>query len=201
VTAVIEAVPERAELKVRVLADVSSVIDRGTLLASNTSVIPIDELAEALPWPESFVGIHFMNPPFLIKTVEVVRGPRSGETAMKAVTALLAAFGLNGIVVGDGPGFVVNRILQRMINEATRIAEEGRATPEAIDTVFTGCLGHRTGPLATADLIGLDNVVDSLNELQARTGDESFRPSSLLMAKVRAGDLGRKTGRGFFDYH
>jgi methoxymalonate biosynthesis protein len=95
---------------------------------------------------------------------------------------------------------VINRILQRMINEAARIVEEGKATPEAVDAVFTGCLGHRTGPLATADLIGLDNVVDSLQVLLERTRDEGYRPSRLLMSKVHDGDFGRKTGRGFFEY-
>jgi methoxymalonate biosynthesis protein len=102
--------------------------------------------------------------------------------------------------VGDGPGFVINRVLQRMINEAARVVEEGIATPAEVDAVFTGCLGHRTGPLGTADLIGLDNVVDSLLILVERTGDEGYRPCSLLVDKVRAGHHGRKTGRGFFDH-
>lgn len=199
-TAVVESVTERPELKAEVLAEVSAVVRPGTLLASNTSAIPIDEMADWTSRPEDLVGIHFMNPPWLIRTVEVIRGPRSGDAAMRAVTSLLAVLERDGVVVGDGPGFVVNRILQRMINEAARIVDEGRATPEAVDAVFTGCLGHSTGPLATADLIGLDNVVDSLNVLHARTGDEGYRPSDLLMSKVRAGDFGRKTGRGFFEH-
>jgi methoxymalonate biosynthesis protein len=199
-TAVVEAVTERAHLKEAVLAEVSAAVRPGTLIASNTSAIPIDELANAAARPEDLVGIHFMNPPYLIRTVEVVRGPRSGEAAMSAAIALLAALGREPVVVGDGPGFVINRILQRMINEAARIVDEGRATPEAVDAVFTGCLGHRTGPLATADLIGLDNVVDSLRVLHERTGDDGYRPSPLLEAKVRAGDLGRKSGRGFFGH-
>lgn len=199
-TAVIESVTERAELKAAVLAEACAAVRPGTLLVSNTSAIPIDELAESTSRPQELVGIHFMNPPYLIRTVEVIRGPRSADAAMAATAALLAALDRDAVVVGDGPGFVINRILQRMINEAARIVEEGIATPEAVDAVFTGCLGHRTGPLATADLIGLDNVVDSLWVLQERTGDDGYRPSEALLAKVRDGDFGRKTGRGFFDH-
>jgi methoxymalonate biosynthesis protein len=200
VGAVVEAVTELAEVKATVLAEVSAVVPPGTLLVSNTSAIPIDELAASVARPEDLVGVHFMNPPYLIRTVEVIRGPRTGDAAMAATTALLAALGQTGVVVGDGPGFVVNRILQRTINEAARIVEEGRASPESVDALFEGCLGHRTGPLATADLIGLDNVVDSLRVLHERTGDDGYRPCALLTAKVDDGDHGRKTGRGFFDY-
>lgn len=199
-TAVVEAVTERADLKATVLAQICAQVSPGTLLVSNTSAIPIDELAESVTRPADLAGIHFMNPAYLIRTVEVIRGPRTGEEAMAAVTSLLAALDCKAVVVGDGPGFVVNRILQRMINEAARIVEEGRATAEAVDAVFTGCLGHRTGPLATADLIGLDNVVDSLNVLHERTKDDGYRPCDLLVAKVRAGEFGRKTGRGFFEH-
>jgi len=199
-TAVIEAVTERAELKAKVLTEVSATVRPGTLLISNTSAIPIDEQAVAVQQPQDLVGIHFMNPPYLIRTVEVIRGPRTGDAAMAATTALLDALGQKGIVVGDGPGFVINRILQRMINEAARIVEQGIATPEAVDAVFQGCLGHTTGPLATADLIGLDNVVDSLRVLYERTGDAGYQPSDLLVTKVNAGEFGRKTRRGFFEY-
>ncbi|HWO59481.1 MAG TPA: 3-hydroxyacyl-CoA dehydrogenase family protein [Umezawaea sp.] len=198
--AVVEAVTERAEVKAAVLAEVSAVVPPGTLVVSNTSAIPIDELAGSVARPEDLVGVHFMNPPYLIRTVEVVRGPRTGDAAMAAATALLESLGCTGVVVGDGPGFVVNRILQRTINEAARIVEEGRASAESVDALFRGCLGHRTGPLATADLIGLDNVVDSLRVLHERTGDDGYRPCALLTAKVDDGDHGRKTGRGFFDY-
>lgn len=199
-TAVIESITERVELKTRLLAEASGVVAAGTTLVSNTSAIPIDELAAACARPAELLGVHFMNPPYLIKTVEVVRGPRTGDAAMAAAMALVSALGREAVVVGDGPGFVVNRILQRTISEAARIVEEGVATPEEVDALFTGCLGHRAGPLHTADLIGLDNVVDSLRVLLDRTGDEGYRPCDLLAAKVNAGDLGRKTGRGFFDY-
>ncbi|MEU6718032.1 3-hydroxyacyl-CoA dehydrogenase family protein [Nonomuraea sp. NPDC046802] len=200
VSAVVESVTEHPQLKLEVLGEVSAIVEPGTLLASNTSAIPIDELAEATSRPQDLVGLHFMNPPFLIDVVEVIRGPRSGEAAMAAVNALLAATGRRGVIVGDGPGFVINRILQRMINEAVRIVEEDIATPEDVDALFTGCLGHAIGPLATADLIGLDNVADSLAVLHARTGEAGYRPAPLLLAKVRAGELGRKSGRGFFEH-
>lgn len=199
-TAVIEAVTEQLAAKTVALSQATAVIAPGTLVVSNTSAIPIDELAQHVARPADLVGIHFMNPPYLIRTVELIRGPRSSDAAIEAAERLLTELGQTPVQVGDGPGFVINRILQRAINEAARIVEEGVATPAAVDAVFTGCLGHRTGPLATGDLIGLDNVVDSLHVLLERTGDEGYRPCDLLLTKVKAGEFGRKTGRGFFDY-
>jgi methoxymalonate biosynthesis protein len=196
--AVVESVTENAAVKATVLAQASEAVELGTLLVSNTSAIPIDELAGATRSPADLVGIHFMNPPYLIRTVEVIRGPRTGEPALGAARELLAALDRQPVVVRDGPGFVINRVLQRMINEAARIVSDGIATAEDVDALFTGCLGHRTGPLGTADLIGLDNVVDSLLVLHERTGDPGYRPCALLVDKVNAGDLGRKSGRGFF---
>lgn len=198
--AVIEAVPEVTETKRNVLAEVSAVVSAGTLLVSNTSCIPVDEMAGWVARPDEVVGVHFMNPSYLITMVEIIRGPRTGDAAMAAVTALLASLGRKGIVVRDAPGFVINRLLHPLINSAAMIAEEGIASAEAVDDLLQGCLGHSTGPLRTADLIGLDNLVDSLNVVYERTGDESFRPCRLLLKKVREGDLGRKTGRGFYDY-
>jgi methoxymalonate biosynthesis protein len=198
--AVIESVTEKADLKAMVLTAATAVVTPGTVVVSNTSAIPIDELAEHCARPEDVVGIHFMNPPYLIRTVELIRGPRSSDAAIAAAEALLARLGQTPVRVGDGPGFVINRVLQRSINEAARIVQDGVATPEAVDAAFTGCLGHRTGPLATADLIGLDNVVDSLHVLLERTGDEGYRPCELLLAKVKAGEFGRKTRRGFFEH-
>ncbi len=200
VTSVIEAVTEKPELKAKVLAEISGVVRPGTVIVSNTSAIPVDEMADSVARPEDLCAIHFMNPPYLIRAVEVIQGPRTSDETMRRVTELLTALDRDGVVVGDGPGFVINRILQRSINEAARIVEEGRATPEAVDAAFEGCLGHRTGPLATADLIGLDNVVDSLRVLHDRTGDRGYEPCDLLVAKVAAGDFGRKTGRGFYEH-
>jgi methoxymalonate biosynthesis protein len=141
-----------------------------------------------------------MNPPYLIKMVEVIRGPRTSDGTIAAVKDLLASLGRQPIVVQDAPGFVTSRLLHPMINRAAGIVGEGTASVEAVDTLMEGCLGHPTGPLRTADLIGLDNLVDSLNQLYERTGDGGCRPCEFLEGKVRAGDLGRKSGRGFYDY-
>jgi methoxymalonate biosynthesis protein len=198
--AVIEAVTEETAAKAKALSDAAAATAPGTPLVSNTSSIPIDELARGMSRPEDLVGVHFMNPPYLIATVEAVQGPRTSPAAMAAVRGLLAGLGRRAVVVGDGPGFVTSRILHRMINDAARIVAEGRASAEDVDTLLQDCLGHRTGPLRTADLIGLDNLVDSLRVLHERTGDDGCRPCDLLLDKVRDGDLGRKSGRGFYDY-
>lgn len=198
--AVIEAVTETTDAKVKALGDISAAVRPGTLIASNTSAVPVDELAGYTQRPEDVVGTHFMNPPYLIRAVEVIRGPRTGDAAMAALDRLLTALDREAIVVGDGPGFVSNRILMRVINDAARLVAEGRAPAENVDRVFTGCFGHRTGPLATADLIGLDNIVDTLKVLHDRTGDDGYLACDLLLDKVRAGDFGRKTGHGFYSY-
>jgi methoxymalonate biosynthesis protein len=199
-TAVIEAVTELPETKAKVLAEVSAAVRPGTILISNTSCIPIDEMAEWVARADELVGVHFMNPSYLIKMVEVIQGPRTGEATMAAVTRLLALLGREGLVVRDAPGFVINRLLHPLINSAAMLVQEGIASAEVVDGLLEGCLGHSTGPLRTADLIGLDNLVDSLNVLYERRGDDSCRPCALLVAKVREGNLGRKTGRGFYDY-
>jgi methoxymalonate biosynthesis protein len=199
-TWVVEAITEDAELKGKVHKEIAAAVAPGTPRITNTSSIPIDELAAQVPSPADLVGVHFMNPPYLIGTLEVVRGPRTGERAMSAVQDLLSVLDRKGIVVGDGPGFVTSRVLHRMINDAANVVEEGRATVEDVDALMEGCLGHPTGPLRTADLIGIDNLVDSLRVLYERTGDEGCRPSELLLRKVAEGDHGRKTGRGFYDY-
>jgi methoxymalonate biosynthesis protein len=199
-TVVIEAITEVAERKSKALGEVSAVVRPGTPVVSNTSSIPIDELAESLMRPEDLLGAHFMNPPYLIETVEVIRGARTSDTVMARVSALLAALGRKAIVVGDAPGFVTSRLLHPMINNAARVVQAGTATVEAVDALMQGCLGHRTGPLRTADLIGLDNLVDSLRVLHERTGDGGCSPCELLLAKVRQGHLGQKSGRGFYQY-
>jgi methoxymalonate biosynthesis protein len=199
-TAVIEAVTELSSVKAGVLAEVSATVRPGTLLVSNTSCIPIDELACSVLRPGDLAGVHFMNPAYLIKPVEVIRGPRTGDRAMEAVAGLLEFLGRRGLVVRDGTGFVINRLLHPLINAAAMVVAEGIAPAEVVDGLLEGCLGHSTGPLRTADLIGLDNLVDSLNVLYERTGEDSCWPCGLLLEKVRAGDLGRKSGRGFYDY-
>ncbi|MEV0263455.1 3-hydroxyacyl-CoA dehydrogenase family protein [Streptomyces sp. NPDC050617] len=199
-TAVIEAITESADLKAKVLAEISAAVRPGTLLITNTSSIPVDELADAVDRPAELVGTHFMNPPYLIKTAEVVRGPRTGDAAMAAVTSLLAAVRRDGVVVKDAPGFVTSRVLHPMINDAARVVQEGTATAEAVDALMQGCLGHPTGPLRTADLIGIDNLVDSLKVLYERTGDDGCRPCDLLLKLVAEGRHGRKSGQGFYTY-
>lgn len=199
--AVIEAIVEDAQAKAKVLGEVSRLVRPGTPLISNTSGIPIDELADAVSRPEDLLGTHFMNPTYLITQVEVVRGPRTGSEVLATTTqTLLPALGRKGVVVRDAPGFVTSRLLHPMINDAARIVSEGTASVADVDTLMEGCLGHPTGPLRTADLIGIDNLVDALDALYERTGDERVRPCELLREKVRAGELGRKSGRGFYDY-
>jgi methoxymalonate biosynthesis protein len=199
-TTVIEAVTEVAETKHKVLAEASAIVRPGTTLISNTSCIPIDEMAAWVERPEELVGVHFMNPSYLIKMVEVIRGPRTSDAAMASVTGLLSALGREALVINDSAGFVINRLLHPLINTAAMLVQEGVASVEVVDGLLEGCLGHSTGPLRTADLIGLENLVDSLNVLYARRGDESCRPCDLLLEKVREGNLGRKAGRGFYDY-
>jgi methoxymalonate biosynthesis protein len=199
-TTVIEAVTELPETKAKVLAEASGVVRPGTTLISNTSCIPIDELADSVARAGELVGVHFMNPSYLIEMVEVIRGTRTSDATIEAATALLTALGRQALIVRDSPGFVINRLLHPLINSAAMLVEEGIASAEVVDGLLEGCLGHSTGPLRTADLIGLDNLVDSLNVLYERWGDESFKPCELLLAKAREGDHGRKTGRGFYDY-
>jgi methoxymalonate biosynthesis protein len=199
-TTVIEAVTELPETKAKVLAGVSAVVRPGTTLISNTSCIPVDEMADWVVRSDELVGVHFMNPSYLIKLVEVIQGPRTGQATMAAVTGLLTALGREALVIRDSPGFVINRLLHPLINTAAMLVEEGVASAEVVDGLLEGCLGHSTGPLRTADLIGLDNLVDSLNVLYERRREDSCRPCELLLTKVREGNLGRKTGRGFYDY-
>ncbi|MFD9941088.1 3-hydroxyacyl-CoA dehydrogenase family protein [Nonomuraea sp. NPDC059023] len=199
-SAVIEAVTESAALKADVLGEVCGLVEPGTPLITNTSGIPIGELAATLKRPGDLLGTHFMNPPYLIRMVEVIRGERSDQAAMAATMALLSALGRQPVVVRDAPGFVTSRLLHPMINDAARVVGAGTATVEQVDALMHGCLGYPTGPLRTADLIGLDNLADSLTALYERTGDEGCRPCEVLLDKVRQGHLGRKSGRGFYDY-
>ncbi|ONK14926.1 3-hydroxyacyl-CoA dehydrogenase family protein [Streptomyces sp. MP131-18] len=200
-TTVIEAVVEIAEVKRKVLTEVSELVAPGTLLISNTSCIPVDEMAGWVARGDELVGVHFMNPSYLIKMVEVIRGTATSEATMTAVGDLLTALGRDALVINDAPGFVINRLLHPLINRAAMLVQDGVATAETVDGLLEGCLGHSTGPLRTADLIGIDNLVDSLRVLHDRTGDPECDPCELMLQKVRDGDHGRKTGRGFYDYH
>lgn len=200
VTAVVEAVTEDFAAKTKALADAAGAVAAGTPLMSNTSGIPVDELADSLPRPGDVIGTHFMNPPYLINMVEVSRGPRTADATLATTERLLTRLARRPVVVRDAPGFVTSRLLHPMINDAIRVVAEGTASAEVVDLLMQGCLGFPTGPLRTADLIGLDNLADALTALYLRTGDERGKPCALLLEMVRAGDLGRKTGRGFYDY-
>ena len=197
---VIEAVVEVTEVKRKVLTEVSEVTTPGTLLISNTSCIPVDEMASWVSRGDELVGVHFMNPAYLIEMVEVIRGRATSTATMAAVTELLTVLGRQALVVADAPGFVINRLLHPLINRAAMLVQEGVASVETVDGLLEGCLGHATGPLRTADLIGIDNLVDSLRVLHDRTGDPECDPCELMLRKVRDGHHGRKTGHGFYEY-
>jgi methoxymalonate biosynthesis protein len=198
--AVVEAVTEHFDTKVKLHNEIAAAVAPGTPRITNTSSIPVAELAAAVPRPEDLVGVHFMNPPSLIRTIEVIRGPQTGAAPLAIVRALVERLGRRPIVVADGPGFVTSMLLHRMINAAADLVEQGRTSVEDVDALMEGCLGHPSGPLRTADLIGIDNLVDSLRVLHERTGDVGCSPSQLLLRKVAKGEFGRKTGRGFYEY-
>jgi methoxymalonate biosynthesis protein len=198
--AAIEAVVEDADTKAKVLAELAEKIPPGVPLITNTSSIPLTELAAPLERPAELVGVHFMNPAYLVRMTELVKGARTGEATVAAATALLTGWDRRVVPVRDAPGFVTSRLLHPMINDAARIVGAGTAGPEEVDALMEGCLGHRTGPLRTADLIGLDNLADSLRVLAERTGNAGYLPCELLLGKVAQGHLGRKSGRGFYEY-
>jgi methoxymalonate biosynthesis protein len=199
-TTVVEAVVEVVEAKEKVLSAVSRIVRPGTTLISNTSCISIDEMAAWVARPEELLGVHFMNPSYMIKMVEVIRGTGTSPQILEAATDLLTVLGRESLVINDSTGFVINRLLHPLINTAAMLVQEGVASVEVVDGLLEGCLGHSTGPLRTGDLIGLDNLVDSLNVLYERRGDESCRPCDLLVQLVKDGHHGRKSGRGFYDY-
>ena len=196
---VVESVRERLDVKQRLFAELDRVCPAGVCLASNTSAIPIARLAACTQRPSRVLGIHFMNPVLLRPTVELVRAPATDDATMAAAGALLQRLGKEYVEVGDGAGFVGNRVLMLAINEAIAIAAEGRAVPAEVDRVFTACLGHKLGPLATADLIGLDVILDTLGVLSELVGAR-YQPHPLLVDKVTRGELGQKSGQGFFVY-
>ena len=197
---VIEAVPERATLKRDIFAELDEVTPPGTILASNTSSISITAIAAATGRPEKVIGMHFMNPVPVMKLVEVIRGLRTDDATTATVMELSRALGKTPVEARDFPGFVSNRILMPMINEAVFALMEGVAEAEGIDTVMKLGMNHPMGPLALADLIGLDTCLNILEVLHRDLGDDRYRPCPLLRQYVAAGWLGRKSGRGFHLY-
>jgi 3-hydroxybutyryl-CoA dehydrogenase len=196
----IEAVVEDVETKAEIFRQADQVLAGGAILASNTSSIPITSLASVTDRPDRVIGMHFFNPVPVLKLVEVVRGSETSDETAAAITALAEALGKTPAVANDFPGFVSNRILMPFINEAVWALHDGVADPEAIDTIAKLGFAHPIGPLALADLIGLDTCVAIMEVLQEGLNDAKYAPCPLLREHVDAGRLGRKSGRGFYAY-
>jgi 3-hydroxybutyryl-CoA dehydrogenase len=197
---VIEAATENRDLKFKIFADLDAKADKGAVLASNTSSISITEIAARTKRPELVIGMHFMNPVPVMELVEIIRGLATSDETTQRVVGWSRSVGKTPVEVNDFPGFVANRILMPMINEAVYCVMEGVGTPEAIDTVMKLGMRHPMGPLELADFIGLDTCLAILEVLHDGLGDPKYRPSPLLRKYVAAGWLGRKSGRGFYTY-
>ncbi len=196
----VEAVPERLDLKLSVLREVDKLLRPEVILASNTSSISITTLAAATSRPNQFVGMHFMNPVPVMVLIEVIRALQTSDETFHTTMALCERLEKNPVAVNDAPGFVSNRVLMPMINEAVFAVMEGVATAEAVDAIMKLGMNHPMGPLELADFIGLDVCVDILDVLYTGFGDSKYRACPLLRKMVAAGWLGRKSGRGFYSH-
>jgi 3-hydroxybutyryl-CoA dehydrogenase len=198
---VIEAIFENVQVKKQLFKELDSICRKECVFTSNTSTIPITDLASVTMRPEKFIGMHFMNPVPLMKLVEVIRGLRTDNETTKLIKEISEKMGKIPVEVNDGPGFVSNRLLMPMINEAITCLNEGIGTVENIDQVMKLGMNHPMGPLELADLIGLDVVLNIMNVLYEGFNDSKYRPCPLLKKMVQAGQLGRKTGNGFYTYN
>lgn len=197
---VVEAVPEILDLKLSIFSELDGICKEDCILATNTSSISISEIAAATSRPDKVIGMHFMNPVPIMKLVEVINGKETSESVTSTVLAAAERMGKIPLMCNDSPGFVSNRILCPMINEAILTLQEGVAEPEAIDGIMKLGMNHPIGPLALSDLIGNDTVLHIMNVLHEGMGDDKYAPAQLLIEMVQDGKLGRKSGSGFYDY-
>ena len=197
---IIEAIVEEVKIKKEVFQKLDGICKKETLFSSNTSTIPITDLASSTKRPDQFIGMHFMNPVPLMKLVEVIRGLRTSQDTTTTIKHLAEKMGKTPIEVNDGPGFISNRVLFAMINEAMFCLQDGTGTVQSIDSVMKLGMNHPMGPLELADLIGLDVSLNIMNVLYEGFNDSKYRPCPLLKKMIQAGYLGRKTGKGFYEY-
>ena len=197
---VVEAVPEILDLKLSIFSELDGICKQDCILATNTSSISISEIAAATSRPDKVIGMHFMNPVPIMKLVEVINGKETSESVTSTVLDAAERMGKIPLMCNDSPGFVSNRILCPMINEAILTLQEGVAEPEAIDGIMKLGMNHPIGPLALSDLIGNDTVLHIMNVLHEGMGDDKYAPAQLLIDMVEAGKLGRKSGLGFYEY-
>ncbi|WP_333358743.1 3-hydroxyacyl-CoA dehydrogenase NAD-binding domain-containing protein [Microcoleus sp. N3A4] len=198
---VVENVPEKWDLKKEVYSKIDAICPEETIFAANTSAISITRIASATKRADRVIGIHFMNPVPMKPMVEMIRGYHTSEQTIETATNLLAKMGKESILVNDSPGFVSNRVLMLTVNEAIFLLQEGVASAEQVDKIFKSCFGHKMGPLETADLIGLDTILFSIEVLYESFNDSKYRPCPLLKKMVDAGLHGRKSGKGFYTYN